>query len=140
MAKKKPAGTIQAPATPVDKRCVRFSFEFLDPDHPHFSLESCSKEFLVALLREILSYQDFTVDAFTQPDPKAHRHPIDFPSTSEPNGFTNVDPNREDLWTDSPWQFGLSDGKLARVAWRVHGFLSEETFYIVWLDPTHHLD
>lgn len=139
MAKNKRAVQLQPPAIPVDQRYVRFSFEYLDLSHKRFRLEECSLEYLQALIREILKYQKFTVDKFIQADPREHRHPIYFPDTHEPDGF-DVDPSSEELWTDTAWQFGLASGSHHKNGWRVHGFLAEETFYIVWLDPKHRLD
>ncbi|MDR3723485.1 MAG: hypothetical protein P4K83_03240 [Terracidiphilus sp.] len=137
--KKRATGVVVAPVVPIDQRKLRFSFEYLDLNHPRFQIEECDKEFYDALLREILKYQQYSVDMFTQSDPRERRHPIYFPGTHEPEGF-NVDPNIEELWTDSAWQFGLSHPDKRQVGWRVHGFLAEETFYIVWLDPNHKLD
>ncbi|WP_109485033.1 hypothetical protein [Occallatibacter savannae] len=142
MAKrKKRTGEVQPPVLPVDERRIRFSLEYLDLNHTRFPLEQCSKEFHDALLRKILEYQTFTVDQFTQSDPRAgiRRHPIYFPETQEPEGF-NVDPTQVELWTDSAWQFGLPIPDGQDDLWRVHGFLAEETFYIVWLDPNHALN
>jgi hypothetical protein len=61
--------------------------------------------------------------------------------TTEPNGFAEIEPAQEGaLWTDTPWQFGLwgAEGTTAG-AFRVHGFIVEAVFYIVWLDPLHKL-
>lgn len=140
MGNKKRPRAIRPPVVPVDERCVRFSFEYLDLDHRRFHLRHCSKPYLDALLKAILRYQTITVDAFTHFDRREHRHPISFSDTSEPNGFGKIDPQREELWTDAAWQFGLRDSANPNPGWRVHGFLSDETFYIVWLDPVHALD
>jgi hypothetical protein len=126
--KKRTTGTFRAPVVPVDQRKICFSLEYLDLNHPRFKFEECTKEFYDALFREITTYQTYTVDMFTQPDPREHRHSIYFPGTHVPDGF-NVDPNDEELWTDSAWQFALHHSQKQPVGWRVHGFLAEETFY-----------
>ena len=41
----------------------------------------------------------------------------------------------EDQLVEKPWQFALS----ANEHGRVHGFLIQNRFYIVWLDPEHEL-
>jgi hypothetical protein len=134
------AGKIQAPAVPVDQRHLKFSLEYIEPNHPRFSIANCTNEYFAALFKEIIRYQTFTVDAFRQQTPADHRHFIYFPDTREPNGFQNINPNQdEDLWTDSAWQFALP-GQVGICTWRVHGFIDEEYFYIVWLDPNHQLD
>jgi len=43
-------------------------------------------------------------------------------------------PNEEQV-VDTPYQFSLSSNEHGRV----HGFLIDEVFYIVWLDPDHQL-
>jgi hypothetical protein len=69
-----------------------------------------------------------------------NRHMITFKETTEPDGFRTIDPSDEELWTDTPWQFAVPGvrGEPSGV-WRVHGFITEEMFHIVWLDPQHRL-
>jgi hypothetical protein len=141
MAKKRTAGKIKSPAVPVNKRHLKFSLEYLQLNHPRFPISNCSKEFFVALFGEVARYQEFTVDAFTYSSPAERRHPIHFPGTHEPNGFQNVNPSQDNgLWTDSAWQFGVPAENGGIGGWRVHGFISDEVFYIVWFDPLHQLD
>jgi len=52
--------------------------------------------------------------------------------TTEPNGFGI--PN-EDRLVNIPYQFQISANEYGRV----HGFFSENIFYIVWLNPDHNL-
>lgn len=56
-------------------------------------------------------------------------HPIKWEDTSE-TGFGL--PNEEQL-VDTPYQFSLSSNEHGRV----HGFLIDTVFYVVWLDPDH---
>jgi len=142
MAKRPSKPKIQIQAIPVEQRGLRFSVQFLQIDHDRFPIGRCPKEFFEALFREIARYQTFSVEAFQEACPAEHRHPIYFPGTAEPEGFPNIDPTSDDLWTDNSWQFGLSpDGKrYDGCGWRVHGFISEDVFYIVWFDPYHKLD
>jgi hypothetical protein len=58
-------------------------------------------------------------------------HPIDFSRTSEPDGFSHLNPH---LRSYEPYQFQLS-----KATGRVHGFFIELVFYVVWLDPHHRL-
>ncbi len=58
-------------------------------------------------------------------------HPIKWEDTSE-NGFGLKD---EEQLVDTPYQFSLSSNEHGRI----HGFLINEVFYIVWLDPDHQL-
>jgi len=59
-------------------------------------------------------------------------HGIVWLDTTEPNGFGI--PN-EDMLVNVPYQFQISANEYGRV----HGFFSENVFYIVWLDPEHNL-
>ena len=70
-----------------------------------------------------------------------HRHVLYFKDTTEPDGFVGIDPSDEQLWTEAAWQFALPGvrGELSH-GWRVHGFISDDMFHIVWLDPLHKLD
>lgn len=136
MAKK----AIQQPVIKEDSQRVRFSLAYLEPDHAKFSLSACSREYFEALFRQILRYQAFSMDQFRDSMNADKRHPIYFKNTSEPDGFTNPDPSLEDLWTDDAWQFALPGERgTESKKWRVHGFLADGIFYVVWLDPFHRL-
>jgi hypothetical protein len=111
--------------------------------HPRFPITECSAEFFIELFREIQRYQAFSVDQFKEPSLADHRHPIIWANTQEPQGFPNIDPTQDEIWTDDVWQFCLPPhGKRSNPShlWRVHGFIADEAFYIVWLDPCHKLD
>lgn len=139
MSKKRTAGKIKRPAVPLDQRYIKFCLGYLQADHPRFPVAHCSDEFFSALFKEIIRYQAFTVDAFTEPCQEERRHPIDFSGTQEPTGFQGIDPNQdENIWTDAAWQFGLP-GQTNESTWRVYGFIDKDYFYIVWLDPLHAL-
>jgi hypothetical protein len=53
-------------------------------------------------------------------------------NTTEPNGFGIP---KEDELLNVSYQFQTSANEYGRV----HGFFSENVFYIVWLDPEHNL-
>lgn len=59
-------------------------------------------------------------------------HPIDWENTSEKCGFFNLN---EQFKSFRPYQFAIS----ANEHGRVHGFVTNDVFYIVWLDPGHKL-
>ena len=144
MVKKRKAKepTIRTPVIPADRRGLHFSFRYLQMDHPRFPIADCTAEFFCALFREIHRYQTFSVDQFKDPNPDEHRHPITWSETHEPKGFPHINPTRDETWTDDPWQFGLPCANKADPSrlWRVHGFITDGAFYIVWLDPLHKLD
>ncbi len=57
---------------------------------------------------------------------------IEFSDTSEPSGFNILDPQLQDCM---PYQFEISSNEYGRV----HGFMLENIFHIVWFDPDHNL-
>ncbi len=64
-------------------------------------------------------------------NPKTLRpHKIQWEETTEPEGF-NLPP---ELWEAESRQFSLSKER-----GRIHGFMYESLFYIVWIDPDHNL-
>ena len=104
-------------------------------------MQKCSDGFMRRLVETIHRYSCFTVEQFKEPDPNdPHRHQIYFPKSNQKDGFPGIDPTTTDLWTDEAWQFALSESTMPpEHAWRVHGFISKDTFYIVWLDSAHAL-
>ncbi len=134
--------SIKPPALQHDDRPLLFSFKYFQSDHPKFRLSAYDAGFMAALLLEIQRYSQLTVGHFCAISGEDHRHPIYFPQTSEGDGFPGIEPAEDShLWTDSPWQFALFKGAHPRqCGWRVHGFIADDTFYIVWLDPLHLLD
>ena len=54
-----------------------------------------------------------------------------------PNGFDEapcIDPDQQGQL--EAWQFQVGD---RCTNWRVHGFMGDYIFYIVWVDPNHQL-
>ena len=69
-----------------------------------------------------------------------HRHCLSFRETAEPEGFQGIDPANDELWTEEAWQFALPGVRgEPSGGWRVHGFIVNDMFHIVWLDPEHKL-
>ena len=111
----------------------------LDSENEKFHCENCDAKYLRNVLTTLRQYSTWRVEQFIEQDHQVHRHVIDFPSTSEPNGFQGI-PN-----SDSE-QFGYYDGweigLFAEPTWslrRVHGALIDDTFFVIWLDPNHRL-
>lgn len=117
------------------KSPVVFSFKHLDDSNPKFGLARCKDkgawaELLIERLKGVctLSLSEFVNSGG---NPKADRsHIIDFSTTTEKAGFPILAP----IWKERPWQFQLSVSE-----GRVHGFLIEHVFYVVWFDPEHEL-
>ena len=91
------------------------------------------------LLRSFCYLSSRSTDDFRDQNNKAHRHEIDWGTTSEPNGFTHFD---EQLQDGEAWQFWLCEylgDPKANAMPRVHGVLIESVFYVVWIDANHAL-
>ena len=50
------------------------------------------------------------------------------------NAFTSLNTNLMEQIKDDCWQLGINNDKF-----RIHGFFIDNVFYLVWLDPLHHL-
>jgi hypothetical protein len=132
------ARAIRAPALPQDARSLKFSFKYLDKDHPKFATTRCHGEFMDQLIHALCRYSGGSVDYFTDMSNEDFRHSFDFAGTTEPNGFRNLE---EELKEELPWQFAVCPGVHTppHAGWRVYGFILEDTFYVVWLDTSHQL-
>ncbi len=99
-------------------------------------MADCSREFFCGFFEKLRLYSSDSVDEFLDQNNKEHRHVIDFEATSEKDGFMGAPGVDEDqLSYAQAGQFAVA----VRTEWRVHGFVIEDTFYGVWLDPMHRL-
>lgn len=110
---------------------ISFSFKYYQDNHNKFSCIKKEVSYWLALLDRLKALSSLTAQEFLASRSSTLRcHPIKWEKTSEKSGFGM--PNEQQL-VDTPYQFSLS----ANEHGRVHGFLINETFYIVWLDPDH---
>ncbi|MCT7952859.1 hypothetical protein NG798_23960 [Ancylothrix sp. C2] len=75
-----------------------------------------------------IKYDDF-INSFS---PALRTHEIKWSDTTEPAGFTCLNST---LREQPAFQFAISSNEYGRV----HGFLLDRIFYVVWLDPHHRL-
>ena len=124
--------TIQAGPPPAPT--LKFSFKYLQPDHPAFHAEQRQGEYFRTLLARMRDLCCMNVLEFRDQHSKALRiHRIEFGDTRvSVRGFGI---SGGDEFDDEAWQFALS----ANEHGRVHGFLVDDTFYVRWLDPDHRL-
>jgi hypothetical protein len=112
---------------------VSFSFRYYQDDKDKFSLGGRDVKYLASLLRRLRDLSQLNAQEIINNQSKSLRcHGIVWKNTSEPNGFGI--PN-EAMLVNVPYQFQISANEYGRV----HGFFSENVFYIVWLDPDHNL-
>lgn len=112
---------------------VSFSFRYYQDDKDKFSIGKRDAKYLTSLLRRLRDLSQLKYQEIINNQSQSLRcHGIDWKDTTEPNGFGI--PNEEQL-VNTPYQFQISANEYGRV----HGFFSENVFYIVWLDPEHNL-
>jgi len=126
------------PAVRVDQRSTTFSLRYLDPTNEKFKLDDCCDSFFRHLLRKMKDYGNLSIDEFRDENIDPHRHRITFENSTEKDGFPFTE---DDVGSDEAWQFPLAEGSPGskEAAWRVHGFIRDSVFYIVWLDHSHRL-
>ena len=114
---------------------LRFSFKFYDPDHPEFHCKDREVEYFQKFLERIKELSREKVSSLTnrKADRALRFHPIDFGEDRVSKDGFGVAGWEE--YDDDAWQFSLSKTENGRV----HGFLIENVFYVVWLDPRHRL-
>ncbi|MBE9185648.1 hypothetical protein IQ270_13315 [Microcoleus sp. LEGE 07076] len=112
---------------------VSFSFRYYQEDKDKFSIGGRDAKYLASLLRRLRDLSQLNDREIINNQSKSLRcHGIVWKNTTEPNGFGI--PNEAEL-VNVPYQFQISANEYGRV----HGFFSENIFYIVWLDPDHNL-
>ena len=112
---------------------ISFSFRYYQDDRDQFSIGGRDAKYLASLLRRLRDLSQLNAQEVINNQSKSLRcHGIVWKNTTEPNGFGI--PNEAEL-VNVPYQFQISANEYGRV----HGFFSENVFYIVWLDPDHNL-
>jgi len=112
---------------------ISFSFRYYQDDKDKFSIGGRDGKYLASLLRRLRDLSQLNAQEVINNQSKSLRcHGIVWKNTTEASGFGI--PN-EDILINVPYQFQISANEYGRV----HGFFSENVFYIVWLDPDHNL-
>jgi hypothetical protein len=130
---------ISPPHPEPETERIRFSFKYLDSEHPDFRIPNCPAEFFQALLCQIKEYENYTEDQFTNINHQDNRVQFYFPDTAYPDGFDFLN---IELQTDHGWEIKVAPNAKrhsAEAAWRAYGFLVGSVFYFVWLDLEHKL-
>lgn len=121
------------PTTLPSADTLRFSFKFLNDTCDEFQFEQNDTSYFLKLLQRLRDISHMKMsDMSATPGHRTLRwHPITWSETIRPNGF--------DIPVDganaNAWQFSITKSAHGRV----HGFLIESTFFIVWLDSNHSL-
>jgi len=115
---------------------VRFSFKYFYDTAKfgcHAVPEGMREPYWVAFMERLKAISSMTINEFRGGRGRAlkiHTHKWDH--TSEPDGFTQLNAQLRDY---EPWQFCIDRSNYGRV----HGFILDEIFYVIWIDPQHQL-
>jgi hypothetical protein len=117
---------------------LRFSFKFYNPSHEVFHCKDREIEYFLTLLDRLKSLCMERISELTVRSNDTTRfHRINWNDQSvSHNGFgiRGSDGNTDD-YDEEAWQFSLTKSEHGRV----HGFVIENVFYVVWFDPNHQL-
>lgn len=114
---------------------IAFSFKYLNFSNPKFTVSECGFNYFFNLIRRFKDLGNTDMSIFMEKYARPLRnHRIDWEGeTVTEDGFgLNL---KQDI-LDEPWQFSVSSNEHGRV----HGFIIQNIFYVVWLDPEHNLD
>jgi len=117
---------------PVQGDTVQFSFKYAKTCGS-MSYPNWEKGFGQRIHARLKSVCELTIDQFMsryQPEWRVHKH--EWNRTSRKEGWGEDLP--KPLRGETGWQFGLGKG-----GGRIHGFIIDSTFYIVWFDREHDL-
>jgi len=110
-----------------------FSFRHVDRGNPKFSLANCAIGYAEKLIERLQALSGMTWREFRENKSRALRaHSIDWAATTEPDGFLSLNFQLREV---QAFQFEVSVNEHGRI----HGFLVDFTFYVVWFDPDHRL-
>lgn len=112
-----------------------FSLKFYDVSNPKFRCDGRTDHYFQALLDRLkaLSQEEVSTLTARKADQARRFHRVDFAKPNVSEGGFGI-PKWEQYEGDA-WQFAVCSNEHGRV----HGFLIENTFYVVWLDPDHKL-
>lgn len=142
--KKKNNNTIIAGQFPSSNRIVSspirelegemyFSFKYIDKQSPIFTLNDGKMSYVFLCIERLRIYSGMKVkELLADTNNKSTRfHPINWSDTAYKNGFPI---KNKELWENKSYQL-----ELGKNFGRIHGFLINDTFYLVWIDPLHRL-
>jgi hypothetical protein len=134
---RKTKGSIPALLGPAAEN-VKFSFKHLDIENSKYHPQKCCRQFFSALVLALTRYSKLTTEQFREQNNEDGRHCHYFPDTSEPNGFTCLN-DPDGLEMEEAWQIRLCPDmhEPPESAWRIHGVLLADVFYVIWLDYDH---
>jgi hypothetical protein len=126
---------IRAAEELVPSGLLTFSYKYAVLDHPKFRLNDRQPAYFLALLERLKNLSLETVPGLisSRPNSATRFHPIQFVDAKVTE--TGFGIPRCEAFDDVAWQFSISVNEHGRV----HGFLIDSVFFIVWFDPEHRL-
>jgi hypothetical protein len=110
---------------------INFSFKYLDLNDSDFSIDDCSADYFLKFIERLKNICGLSPIELIHNKSKSLRfHTIEWEKTSKKDGFCNLSSHYQDL---PAYQFSISANKHGRI----HGFILETVFFIVWFDPKH---
>lgn len=120
------------PITIVPDQFLVFSFRHFT-NHQDLCPDEHPDGYTQKLVERLRALSAWTVKEFCQRHNKTVRnHKITWEETAKADGFDHLP---EQLKQCEPWQFSVT----ANEHGRVHGFIIDRTFFVVWLDCNHRL-
>ena len=131
---RRPSKTTPIKPTQIERSGrVVMSFRHLDLSRDKFSVSGADLSYFPKLFERFKAVCDHPFQEFCgRENPSLRNHGINWAKTTEPKGFSHLGVQ---LSGCPPFQFSVSSNKHGRV----HGFILNEIFYAVWLDPDHNL-
>ncbi len=118
---------------PLSHKDINFSFKYMDFTTKNFnpSEQGADTAYFIKLLERLRDMGKRSMRELRQQGSKALRfHPIQWEKTTEKRGFSCLN---EQLQAREAFQFSITGNEHGRV----HGFVIDDTFYVVWLDKNH---
>ncbi|MCF6337724.1 MAG: hypothetical protein L3J84_07190 [Gammaproteobacteria bacterium] len=121
------------PTITADNETIRFSFKHLALNHNKFSFEGKTHEYFGKVFERLKNISSLTAsEIFSNRSSSLRTHPINWDDTTEKTGFTHLN---QQLRQIPAYQFQISSNEHGRV----HGFILDNIFFVIWLDPEHRL-
>jgi hypothetical protein len=119
---------------PIGPSIIKFSFKYLDLSNPKFQVGHRGGRYVTKLVERLrdVSCLDVVSGFLCNRSSALRAHPITWRGTTEKNGFSGLNEQLRDI---DGYQFEVSKKSHGRV----HGFVIDSIFFVVWLDPDHKL-
>lgn len=118
----------------ITEDTVIFSFKYLDLDHGKFQVKHRNGEYVHKLMDRLKHYSSMSMKGqiLSSHSKSLRAHPIIWRDTSERDGFTCLN---DQLRSVDGYQIEVEKKHYGRIL----GFVLDNIFFVVWLDPDHNL-